>query len=108
MPLYPGQNTADPTTEAYLVFVDLRAGSSDSSVPITYSFTGLYGNVVAFNMYGYSPTGGGVDPGKPGIDWTNDTSTNGYIITDTAHLPLWPFLFRPLRCSWQGAFSLSS
>ena len=32
------------------MFVDLQAGSPGNSLPITYSFSGLYGNVVAFNM----------------------------------------------------------
>lgn len=85
--LYPGQSSS---TGSLLMFVDLKGGlpGLGNAVPVTYSFTGLYGDTVAFNMYGYSPTGGNVDKGVAGIDWTNNTATNGYVIYDTAVAPV--------------------
>ena len=52
-------------------------------------------------MYGYSPTGGNVDKGVAGIDWTNNTATNGYVIYDTAGA-LFPsrLLCYSLRVAW--------
>ncbi len=85
--LYPGQNINDATTAALLMFVDLQGGSPGNPVTVNYSFTGLYGDTAAFNMYGYSPTGGNADAGKAGIDWTNKTA-NGYVIYDTAKAPV--------------------
>ncbi len=90
MALYPTQNINDPATAAYLMFVDMQvpivAGSA--SLPVTYSFTGLYGDVAAFNVYGYSPTGGNVAPGHPGLGWTINPLYNGYFIVDTAQAPV--------------------
>jgi hypothetical protein len=95
MALYPKQVITDQTTAAYLMFVDLQGESPglSTAVPVNYSFTGLYGDVVAFNMYGYSANGGNADSGVPGIDWTNNTATNGYVIDDTAPVPIPPSLF---------------
>lgn len=99
----PGSTTGmalslnDPTAAAYLMFVDLEAGAAvagSNYVPVTYSLTGLYDtNVLAFNMYGYSPTGGNAYAGHPGISWTNGL-TNGYTVHSTAApVPIPPAVF---------------
>ncbi|MEA5115634.1 MAG: VPLPA-CTERM sorting domain-containing protein [Geobacteraceae bacterium] len=90
MNLYPTQDMSDKSTAAKLMFIDLQAGvCSTGYVPVTFTLTGLYNNnAVAFNMYGYSPTGGNVYPGVPSIDWTNPvgvtSADNGYVVFGTA------------------------
>jgi hypothetical protein len=90
MALYPTQDINDPATAAYLMFVDMLAPvvAGSTWMPVNYSFTGLYGNTVAFNLYGYSPDGGNVAPGHPGLGWTINPLYNGYFITDTAQAPV--------------------
>lgn len=92
LPLYSGQNTADPSTVSYLMFIDLYAGNlKDSMYPglidhgalkVDFSFTGLY-TTAAFNLYGW---GLATNQGE-GISWTNRTDgtsgLSGYSINYT-------------------------
>lgn len=82
LPLYSGQNTSDPSTAQYLMFVDLYAGIlTDSSlidggsVKVEFNFTNM-NTFAAFNMYGwsYAATQG------QGISWTQDSTSSGYYI----------------------------
>jgi outer membrane protein assembly factor BamB len=82
LPLYGGQNTNDPSTAQYLMFVDLYAGIlTDSSlidggsVKVEFNFTNM-NTFAAFNMYGwsYAATQG------QGISWTQNPTSSGYYI----------------------------
>ncbi len=79
--LYPGEDVNNP---AYLMFIDLNQGANMVPLAVDYSFTNLYADTVAFNIYGWSPGG---NQGQ-GISWTNNTATNGYVINDTAIAPV--------------------
>lgn len=97
LPFYSGQNIADPSTAAYLMFIDLnlgntamnRAGHVDNgSVKVEFEITGLYNTVAAFNAYAFAFTS---NTGDNSIDWTNRVSGNpldagqsGYSIRSTA------------------------
>ncbi len=84
LPLYPGQILSD---SSYLMFIDMNLGPYGSpGLTVDYSFTNLYQDVVAFNMYGWSPGG---NQGE-GISWTNNSATNGYIIYGDATAPAVP------------------
>jgi hypothetical protein len=96
--LWVGQNTSDPTTDAYLMFIDLYAGDLKSSDPYTglvnngalavnFSFTGLYGDTLALNVYAWNGESQG--PGE-GLGFTNSTAStgSGYEIVDTAVAPV--------------------
>jgi hypothetical protein len=92
LPFYSGQNTSDPATASYLMFIDLYAGNLKASAypglidngatKVEFSFTGLYSDV-AFNMYGW---GLATNQGE-GISWTNrtdgTTGLSGYSIDYT-------------------------
>lgn len=77
LPLYYGQNTSDPSTAMYLMFIDLYVGNINAApidngqAKIEYSFTGLT-SLAAFNAYAWC-IGSGQDQG---ISWTQPTAYN--------------------------------
>ena len=79
--LYPGETGSNL---ASLMFIDMNQGTPGTPLAVNYSFTNLYGDVAAFNMYGWASGG---NQGE-GISWTNNTATNGYVIYDTAVAPV--------------------
>jgi len=85
LPLWFGQNIADPTTNSHLMFVDLgvgnkNAGTTDNGAnKVEYSFTNLETSA-AFNVYGWTLAS---NMGQ-GISWTNkmaDPGASGYFVT---------------------------
>jgi hypothetical protein len=100
LPFYSGQNTSDPSTAAYLMFIDLHLGNFTynseytygGEIKVDYSFSGLYDTALAFNAYAYTLTS---NTGADSINWTNNLSTNigdynqtGYSIVSTAAAPV--------------------
>lgn len=99
LPFYSGQNINDPSTAAYLMFIDLYVGNlsnrslTDSgNAKIEFNVSGLYGATLAFNAYAYALSS---NTGGDSIDWTNRLSTNlaepgqsGYSITSAAVSPV--------------------
>ena len=97
LPFYSGQNINDPSTAAYLMFIDLyagntsenRAGRIDSgNMKVDFAISGLYNTTAAFNAYAFAFTS---NTGDNSIDWTNRLSSNlleagqsGYSINSTA------------------------
>jgi hypothetical protein len=91
LPLYFGQNLADPSTNSHLVFVDLNVGvlNPDSTlvdndaVKVEYNFKNL-DTSAAFNGYAWDYAG--CKSGE-GISWTNDdtgileSGRSGYFVT---------------------------
>ena len=89
-PLYVGQNISDPSTAAYLMFVDLNAGNLKQSafasplvdkgaVKVEYTLTNMT-TKAAFNGYGWCL----ISNQDQGISWTNDVegiSASGYLST---------------------------
>ena len=90
LPLYYGQDTSDPSTEEYLMFIDLYVGNIKStSVPglidngavkVQYIFNNL-NTTASFNMYGWTLAS---NQGE-GISWTNkvvlgDLQSSGYTV----------------------------
>lgn len=75
LPLYYGQNTDDPSTAQYLMFIDLYVGNlntgpiDNGAVKVEYSFTGL-NTTAAFNAYAWRSATSNEDEG---ISWTNPT-----------------------------------
>jgi hypothetical protein len=90
MPLYYGQNIADPATNSHLMFVDLNVGNMNANnaypidktaAKIEYSFKNL-DTSAAFNIYSWRLTGNSGE----GISWTNrvtdrGSSPSGYYVT---------------------------
>jgi large repetitive protein len=87
MPLYSGQDISDPSTNSYLMFVDLNAGNKNAgslpidtgAVKVEYSFTNL-DTSAAFNVYSWR----GPNKDGQGISWTNrliGTGSSGYFVT---------------------------
>lgn len=81
LPLYNGQDTSDPSTAEYLMFIDLYVGNirtaeiDNGDVKVEYNFTGL-NSIAAFNAYAWC---GGSNQGQ-GISWTNNANS-GYTVT---------------------------
>lgn len=98
LPLYLNQNTSDPNTAEYLMFIDLGLGTLYGIVPgvaggkfsgltdygavkVDFSFSNFYTNA-SFNLYGWCSAS---NQGE-GISWTNATSgsgTSGFTINYT-------------------------
>lgn len=92
LPLYYGQNTSDPSTAQYLMFIDLYVGNINSApidngqVKVEYSFTGMT-SIAAFNAYAWC---GGSNQGQ-GISWAQQTSgisSSGYTVNYTPITPV--------------------
>jgi len=81
LPLYAGQNTSDPSTAEYLMFIDLYVGNINNAAidhgdaKIEFNVTGL-NSILAFNAYAWC---GGSNQGQ-GISWTNNAAS-GYTVT---------------------------
>ncbi|MEA5112559.1 MAG: hypothetical protein VB050_00880 [Geobacteraceae bacterium] len=117
LPFYSGQNTSDPSTSAYMMFIDLHLGNftnnssytNGGEIQVDYSFSGLYDTVLAFNAYAYTLTS---NTGMDSINWTNNLSTDinafnqtGYSITSTAAAPVpIPAAFWLLGSGFSGMF----
>jgi hypothetical protein len=106
LPFYPSQTVSDPTSQEYLMFIDLKAGplgvtatssgvlddgssvQNNGAVVVDYTITNMHG-VAAFNMYGWASA---ANQGE-GISFTNPT-TNGYTISYTG-LPVAGVTYSP-------------
>ncbi|MFA0833936.1 MAG: PKD domain-containing protein [Methanobacterium formicicum] len=97
LPLYYGQNTSDPSTAEYLMFIDLYLGNirtadiDNGAVKVEYTFNNL-NTKASFNTYAW--TVGGKD--GEGISWTNkvisgDTQSSGYTVNYTPVTPVADF-----------------
>ena len=80
LPFYSGQNTNDPSTASYLMFIDLYVGNTSNrslidsgDAKIEFTVSGLYDTVLGFNAYAYALSS---NTGGDSIDWTNRLSTN--------------------------------
>lgn len=97
LPLYVGQNTADPSTASSLMFIDLYVGNikdsliagltDNGAVKVDFSLTGLYAADLAFNALGWCSM---ANQGE-GLSWTNLTNgasgSSGYLLNGTATAP---------------------
>jgi len=97
LPLYYGQNTSDPSTAEYLMFIDLYLGNirtaaiDNGAVKVEYTFNNL-NTKASFNSYAW--TVGGKD--GEGISWTNkvisgDTQSSGYTVNYSPVTPVADF-----------------
>ena len=99
LPLYYGQNTSDPSTAEYLMFIDLYAGTlkgtnypnliDNGAVKVEYNFTNLY-TTASFNMYGWCQ---GSNQAQ-GINWVNPTTgagASGYTVNYAPITPVGEF-----------------
>jgi|GEM_PF-1445228 len=96
LPLYSGQDIKDPSTEQYLMFIDLYAGNmyptkvgatliDNGAVKVEYSFTNLT-TLAAFNGYGWCSAANQ----DQGISWTNQlsgTTASGYSVIGVPYTP---------------------
>jgi hypothetical protein len=95
LPFYSGQNINDPTTAAYLMFVDLDVGNDNirsaidsGDAKVDFDISGIYDTTVAFNAYAWAFSAMVADSS---INWTNNVSPDpsapgqsGFSITTTA------------------------
>jgi hypothetical protein len=96
LPFYNGQNTSDPSTQMYMMFIDLNVGALGSGysgltdnggVKVQYTLDNFYGNV-AFNQYGWDSAD--VNSGE-GISWGNNTASSSYdVVYAGAPVPIPP------------------
>jgi len=97
LPLYYGQNTSDPSTAEYLMFIDLYVGNirtaaiDNGAVKVEYTFNNL-NTKASFNSYAW--TVGGKD--GEGISWTNkvilgDAQSSGYTVNYSPVTPVADF-----------------
>jgi hypothetical protein len=98
LPLWNGQNTADPSTASYLMFVDPYVGNLKSSNPLAaidggaakveYTLTGVndlpYNTVISFNGYGWLLN---ANQGQ-GISWTNNVAGYGSSVYTVVYNPI--------------------
>lgn len=91
-PFYNGQDTSDPSTASYLMFVDLCVGTlsgANGPVSLTYSVSGLDTQVLAFDAYAWT----GNSAQGEGINWTNNFGSSSYEISSAAPVPVPPALY---------------
>ena len=78
--IYNGQNTSDPTTAMYLMFIDLKVGNinkapiNNGAATVTYTFYNLT-NQASFDTYAWA-TG-------YNVKWTNPATQSGYNVIPT-------------------------
>jgi hypothetical protein len=90
-PFYAGQDTSDPSTAEYLMFIDLYVGNfrdasktEHADARVDFSISGLYNTTAVFNAYAYAASAND-QPGT--VNWTNSTinsNASGYVINSTA------------------------
>jgi len=99
LPFYSGQNTNDPSTASYLMFIDLYVGNTSNrslidsgDAKIEFTVSGLDDTILSFNAYAYALSS---NTGGDSIDWTNRLTSNladpgqsGYSIISTPVAPV--------------------